>query len=261
MVEATDIYMATDKYTDEPNQSRIIIHNNFTLEEGGKTKYAPHLGVKLHLPNLQHKLQLRFTTYDEDDMERGINRNRYHPRNRERRFGSSLAFFQDLGNIKSEFRPRIELRDGVQTSHVFKFWSDAKAGPFIVEPELQLFGRSDVGTGQFFSLDIKYEISEANLLTIVNEEEYTDGEKTMTTNQGFIWDYIYSSKASWENSLIFESNNRPRYHLDRYVYRVSFAYKLRRNVLHYRVTPYATAMKEENFHPRAALDIAVEIIF
>lgn len=261
VVESTDIYMADEKYVDEPNKSRIVLYNNVTFEEGGKVKYAPHVGVKLHMPNLQEKLQLRFTTYDEDDMERGINRNRYHAAAQERRFGSSLAFFQELRNVKTEFRPRVELRDGIQTSHIFRFWSDAKAGPFIVEPELQLFGRSDVGTGQFFALDFKYEVNAANILTIVNEEEYTDGTNTMTTNQGLIWDYVYSSKAAWENSLIFESNNRPRYHLDRYVYRTSFAYKLRKNVLHYKITPYATCAKEESFHPRATLDVSVEVIF
>lgn len=261
VAEATDIFIADKRYTGAANKTRVSIHNNVTLNEAGKRKYVPHVAVRLHLPNVQEKIQLRFTSYDEDDMERGINRNRYHAMSGERNFGSSLAFFQELGKVKSEFRPRLEFGKGLETSHVFAFWSNAKAGAFNVEPELQLFGRSDTGTGQFFALNVEYQLTPVHLLTLVNEEQYTDGDNTMTTNHGLVWAYTHSPKTAWENSVIFESSNRTRYHLERYVYRTSFAYKLRKNILHYKLTPYVTCEKVDRFHPRPALDLDVEVIF
>lgn len=261
MAERADRYVANDKYVEMPNKSQIVIRNGFLFSEGGEFKYTPQLGVRLHLPNLQEKLQLRFTSYDEDAEERGINESRIQPTSAERNYGTSLAFFQQLGDVATEFRPRIEWRDELQTSYLFKFSSEAKRGTFSIEPELQLFARSDTGTGQYFGLDFHLELTPENLLTLINEEQYTDGDNTMSTNHGVRWIHQYNELISYENSVIVESNNRETYHLQRTVWSTSFRHKLRKNVLHYAVTPYLTFDKDNSYHPVTAFDLRVEIIF
>lgn len=164
-------------------------------------------------------------------------------------------------NITAEFRPRLEFSDRLQSSYLFKFWSNTERGDFSINPELQFFARSDSGTGEFFALNFGYQLSVDNMLKLLNEEQYTDGDNTFSTNHGLIWRHIYNNLISFENSLIFESHNRATYHLDQYVYRSSFHYKYWKNVLHFSVTPYLLFEKEMKFHPAAALDLRIEFIF
>lgn len=260
-VERFDLYAANRKYVDEPNRSRVAIHNNFSLREGGVRTYAPHLGVHLHLPNLQKKLQLRFSTYDQDLESRGINKSRYRPLPKEPVYTGGLALFQGLGKIKTEFRPLVEFEKKATTSYLFRFWTTLEHGAFSIEPEGQLFARSDTGTGQYVGLNFGYQLNASNGLTLLNEEQYTDGDNTLLTNHGIKWGHQYNDLMSFQNSLIFETNNRSAYHLETYVYRLTFEHMLRENLLHYSFTPYLTYEKSELFQPRAAIDFKVQIIF
>jgi hypothetical protein len=261
IAESIDIYAANAKFADKHNKTTIKLISSFALREGGEKVYSPQLGVKLNLPNLQEKLQLRFTTYDEDSEERGINENRYKSIQNEKNYGTSLALFQELGDIAVEFRPRLEFTDRFETSYLFKFTSEAKIGEFKIDPEIQLFARSDAGTGQFFSLNFDYQLDQKNQMTLINEEQYTDGDNTLTTNHGIRWNHTHSDSTSQQTRLIFESNNRNTYHLERYVLSSTLTHKLYHNILHYSVTPLLTFEKEKTFHPAAGLDFRVEIIF
>ena len=259
--EKIDIYVANKKLVDEPNRSKFIIYNNFSIKESGERTYAPHVGVHLHLPNLQKKLRLNFTTYDEDAASRGINKNRYQSTPTETLYGGSFSLFQQLGNLKTEFRPLVEYIRKVQTSYLFRFWSEATRGDFTIEPEAQVFARSDTGTGQYAGLNFGFHINNVNDLTLINEEQYADGDNTMSTNHGIRLNHQFTDKMLGETALIFESNNRPSYHLERYVYRATFEHHIRPEILHYSLTPYLTFDKENDFHARMATDLQVQIIF
>ena len=259
--EKIDLYAANAATSDKPNRSQVILHNSASIQEHGKRTYSPHASLKFDTPNLREKLQLRFTTYDEDVTERGINENRYTTTPQERTYGTSLALFRDLGEVRTEFRPMVEYTSRLQTSYLFKFSSEAKRGTFTLEPEAQLFARSDTGTGEFFGLNFEFQLSKANNLLLINEEQYTDGDNTMLTNHGIKWTHEYNSVMTHVNSLIFESTNRSVYHLDKCTFSTSFRHRLYKNVLHYSVSPYLTFAKDVAFRPAAALDLNVDIIF
>jgi hypothetical protein len=262
IAERADLYVANDKYVDVPNKSRLVLYNGFEFAEGGVFRYRPRIGVKLHLPNVQEKLQLRFTSYDEDEVDRGINESRQRPASKEKTYGTSLALFQDLGKVKTEFRPRVEyLEHEIQTSYLFRFFSEAKRGSFSIEPEAQLFARSDTGTGQFVGINFGFQLTSSNHLTLLNEEQYTDGDNTFSTNHGFRFDHAYNDAMMQRTTLIVESDNRETYHLRQTTLSTSFRHKLRKEVLHYGITPYLTFPKDKAFHPVASLDTSLELIF
>jgi hypothetical protein len=256
-----DVYLADQAYAEEPNRTTISLRNSFNWSEGGAFSYRPHIRVKLHLPNLQKKLQLRFTSYDEDLEERGINRNRFRQTPLEENYGTSIALFQKLGTVTTEFRPRVEITDQLETSYIVRFTSDAKVSFFKVEPEVQLFARSDSGTGQFAGLNFGFELSTANYLRLINEEQYTDGDNTYSTNNGFRFSHLYNDKMEQEYSMIFECNNREVYHLERYIFDTSFNHKLYRNVLHYSINPYVAFEKEHHFFRRFGTKVTIDFIF
>jgi hypothetical protein len=259
--EKLDLYLANDRFVEGPNKSRLTFYNAFTFEEGGERRYSPHAGAKLHLPNLQEKLALNFSNYDEDQQNRGINESRYQTTPSEKTYTTSLSLLQDIGQVKTEFRPLLEFTDRIETSYLFRFFSKADFGDFRIEPELQLFARSDTGTGEFFALDFGYTLTDDDDLMLINQEQYTDGDNTLSTNHGVKWKHAYDSVRSQETGLIFESNNRSTYHLDRYVLSSTFAHKLYVDILHYGVTPYVTFAQPNIVAPKWAADFKVEVIF
>ncbi len=261
IAERIDLFAANAQYADKDNKTQLKLISNFSIRESGERVYSPQIGAKINLPNLQEKLQLRFTTYNEDTEDRGINESRYNSVANEKNYGTSLALFQELGDIAVEFRPRLEFTDRFETSYLFKFTSEAEIGAFTIDPEIQLFARSDTGTGQFASLNFDYSVNQENMVTLVNEEQYTDGDNTLTTNHGIRWDHIHTKDTSQQTRLIFESNNRATYHLERYVLSSTVGHKLYNNVLHYSVTPLLIFEKEKSFHPATGLDFRFEIIF
>src|SRR5277367_6019905 len=48
------------------NVTRLTIRNQINWPQGGPFAYTPHLDVRLHLPNLEKKWQLKFITYDQN---------------------------------------------------------------------------------------------------------------------------------------------------------------------------------------------------
>lgn len=259
--EKLDLYLANDKFIEGPNKSRLVFYNAFTFEEGGERRYSPHVGAKLHLPNLQEKLALSFTNYDEDRQNRGINENRYQTTPSEKTYTTSLSLLQDVGDVKTEFRPLLEFTDRIQTSYLFRFFSKAKRGAFTLAPEFQLFARSDTGTGEFLALDMGFELGEGDDLWLINEEQYTDGDNTLSTNHGLKWKHAYDDVMSQETALIFESNNRSTYHLDRYVLSSTFSHRFWVEILHYSITPYVTYAQPKIVDPTFAVDLKLEVIF
>lgn len=259
--EKLDLYFAKDRYVDVPNQSRLTIYNAFTLREGGKRVYSPHVGAKLHLPNLQQKLQLNFTNYKSDATGRGVAENRYRTVPDDNAYTTSLSLFEDLGDVHTEFRPLLEFTDRLQTSYLFRFTSDAVRGDFTLEPEAQIFARSDTGTGEFVALNGGYKLGKDDGLKLINEEQYTDGDNTLSTNHGFKWVHHFDDVIYQETAFVMESNNRSIYHLDRSVLSSTFHHLWRKNVVHYSITPYWIFDKTAKFYPLTALDFQVEIIF
>jgi len=261
IAKSLDVYLADKEYVDEENRTRIVLRNNFHWTEGATFSYKPHISVRLHLPNLQRKWQLRITSYDEDEEERGINKNRFQTEEQEEEYGTSFALFQDLGKVRTEFRPRLEITDSVETSYLLKFSSDADILWFSINPELQLFARSDDGTGQFAAINFDFQVTSSNMLTLINEEQYTDGDNTFSTNNGLKWTHLYNERMSQEYAVIFESNNRATYHLSKWTFSPSFRHKLFKNVTHYSLTPYLTFEEENEFHGRAGVKLNVDFIF
>lgn len=257
-----DIYLANQGTVKEKNKSKITLHNSLTWKEGKEFEYAPRLGIKLHLPNLQKKLQLRFTTYDEDEEERGINENRYKDTPGEKNVGTSLALFQDLGKVSTEFRPRVEFRDDeVETSYLVKFSTSYTPGDFSFDPQLQFFAHSQKGTGQFVGLNMDFTLTPTNTLTVINEEEYTDGNNTLSTNHGIRWRHEYNRVMSHSHACIFEANNRDTFHHERVVLSSTFSHKFYREVLHYSLTPALAFNKSAHYHPASSLNLKIEVIF
>jgi hypothetical protein len=260
MARNIDIYLTGAEITDNPNKTEVILSNQVNWSEGGEYKYSPRIQARLRLPNFERKMQLKFTSFDEDKESQGINQNRLQTRPVRNNYGASVGFFHKLGKIKVKFRPRFGINN---TSYQLSFESESETEGkrFRVDPKFQLFGASDTGTGEFGAINFSYLLSPTNTLSFINEEQYTDGNNTFSTNHGFSFGHAYTKRLSQNYNLIYESNSRPVFHLDRYVLSSTLAHELYRNVLHYYVTPYLSFAKMDRWACNPGLNLKLDFIF
>jgi hypothetical protein len=256
-----DLAIAGRKLVDVHNQTQIIIRNQVIWAEGGAVSYTPLLAVRLHLPNVEKKWQLRFSTDADEEEYRGVNRNRIKTAPIKRNYGGSVGVIQKLGNITAEFEPRIEYRDKAMVSYYLRLKSAATSPRLSLYPELHLFARADSGVGEFFAFNFDVPLSKKLVFSSINEEQYMDRERLFSTNNGVRLNYEFTERLSQGFSLMFESSNRPSYHLDRYTFATGIVYKLLNNVIHVGFVPYLAFARPLEFRGSPGLNLELNFIF
>ncbi len=246
----------------KPNLTHIIVRQRIDWAiVDGPLAYNPYLDVRLSLPNFEKKWQLKFTTYDEDQVDRGINRNRLQTGPVRQAYGGDVGFFQNLGAIHTEFQPRFEFQGGLQTSYILKFSTPIHYSEVTFSPEVQFFAKSDQGVGQFVGLNTDVHLYKSMFMSFINEEQYIDQDDVFSTNSGFRIGHAYNNSMSQTYAIIFESSSRATYHLDRWTLESGFTHKLLRNVIHYSLTPYLAFERNFSFRGSPGIIFEVNVIF
>jgi hypothetical protein len=256
-----DVALAGEKLVETTNVTRITIRNQLNWPSGGPFAYNPHLDLRLHLPNLEKKWQLKFVTYNEDQVDRGINRDRLRTAPVSNDYAGSIGFFQKLGEVNAEFQPRIEYSGGFQFSYFLKLTSSANKKYFSIHPEAQFFARSDTGIGQYLAANVDIPLYKTFVLTVIDEEQYQDQANIFSTNNGLGISYNYNDAMSQNTTFVVESNTRPNYHLDRFTIASAFTHKLYKNVLHYTIRPYLAFPSELVFVGQPGINVELDLIF
>lgn len=259
--ERLDLFLSRRRFTEDPNESTVILRSFFSHEEGGKKDSSFNFDLNLRLPNLEERWSLRFTSYDPNEEERGIRSQQQRIRARERNYGAGLALLQELGNIRTTFQPRIELKDPLQTSYTLRFESIARAKPIRVEPRVELFADSEKGTGQFASLNMEIKASEGITVLQFNEEQYEDAENIFTTTHGVSVSKGVGRRQGINTTISFRSVNRPAFHLSDMTASAAYYSEPYRRVLAYHIGPYWLFAKENRFKGKVGLVFEVQLIF
>ncbi len=246
----------------KPNLTHIIVRQRLDWAiVDSLLAYNPYLDLRLRLPKFEKKWQLKFTTYDEDQVDRGINRNRLQTTPVRQTYGGDVGFFHKLGNINTEFQPRVEFREGLQTSYILKFSSPYSAPPLGFSPELQLFAKSDQGVGEFVAFNIDIHLYRSLTMSLINEEQYVDQDNIFSTNSGLRFSHSYNELMNQMYAIIFESSSRATYHLDRYTVEAGFTHRLLKNVIHYSLIPYLAFNRDLAFRGSPGVILEVNLIF
>jgi hypothetical protein len=257
-----DVFLAGGKkLVNKINITKVTVRNQINWPQGGPFAYNPHLDLRLNLPNLEKKWQLKFLTYDEDQEERGINASRLKTVPLQTDYAGSVGFFQKLGKVNVEFEPRLQFQGGFQLSYFSKLSSSATTDIFTIRPEAQFFAKSDTGVGQFFAADIDFPIYKTLVFTLIDEEQYLDRVNTLSTNNGIAFSYNYTDLLSQNYSLIFESTNRPNFQLAQYTVATAFTQKIYKNVLHYTVQPYLAFASTLDYLGAPGINFELDLIF
>lgn len=261
VADGIDIFLAGERTTKKRNESGVKIENSTYMYRGSPTQNSTSVGVNLRLPNFEEYWHLKFTDYDEQQERRNVREGYLRQNPREKNYGATVGLFKKLGDVKTSFQPRIELRDPLQVSHSLSFESMADLKTYQVNPRLELFALADKGTGIFTSLNVHYILTKIYSFTLINQGEYFDKGHMFYGANGFALTQKVMKNSSLNYSWIFSSINQPSYRLQGYSLAVSWTHLWYRKILEYQVSPYVDFQAPENFRGNPGLTFNVSLNF
>lgn len=253
IAEGLDLFLAGKRLTNRKNETSVRVDNSTYALDGGGVTNSFGVGVNLRLPNLEEYWHLKFSSYDEKEESRGVQRGYLRQTPRETNYGATVGLFRKLGDIKTTFEPRIELQDPLKISHSLEFESVAKMAGYEVNPKLEFFASPTKGTGTFTALNFHVPLNEDFALTFVNEGEYQDKTHTFGGTNGISLGQSINDWNSMSYDFFLFSHNRDVYHLESYSASVSWWHLIYKKILDFRLTPHVDFTRDRDFTGQAGL--------
>lgn len=261
VAEGLDLFLVGRRVTNRVNQSSIRIENMMVSQEGKALKNSVSLGVNPRLPNLEEYWHLKFATYDERADKRNAQINYLGQSPRERNYGATVGVFKKLGNIRTSFEPRIELRDPLDISHSLSFESVAKMKGYEINPKLEFWATPDKGVGTFQALNFHFPIDKTWSVTWINQGDYQEKLHLYSVTNGLSLGQILTAKSALSYNIFFGSNNQPNYHLESYNLAVSYSQVIYKRILDFQITPNVDFQRTLDFKRVLGITLGINLNF
>lgn len=255
--EKIDLFLSRRDKSEHRNETSVRIINSSNSSEGQTVSNYSYLNVNLKLPNLEEYWQLKFSSYNEQEASRGLQRGVPLEQN----YGATIGLFRKLGNVRTAFQPRIELQDPLKVSHSLRFDSVADLKTYEVNPKLEFFASPDKGTGVYGGINLKIVLSKYYDLLVINEGEYQEKAATFSSNSGLSVQQVLNDKQALAYNLFFNSNSKGAYHLESYSFSVSWSEVIYKKILDYQIIPHLDFPRQNSFKGIAGLTFNVSINF
>lgn len=247
VADGLDTFLIGKRITTRKNETSVKVQNSTYVMADENTQNNTSIGVNLRLPNVEEYWQLKFTSYDDSDERRGVQKGYLRNTPREQNYGATIGLFRKLGNVRTSFQPRIDLGDPLKVSHSLTFESVADLKTYSVNPKLELFADPSDGAGAYVALNVNFRIDKIYSLTLVNNGEYNERKHVFITANGFSVGQILDRFASLSYSLIFSGVNQPNHHLEAYSLSVAWSQLIYRRILDFQLIPHLDFPREKGF--------------
>jgi hypothetical protein len=261
VVEGVDLFLVGKKITDKPNESSLRLENTTFSSEGKKVTNNINVSFNPRFVNLEEYFHLKFTTYDEREGGREVRNRILRTSPREQNYGATIGLFRKLGNIRTAFQPRIELQDPLKVSHSLSFESVAEIKTYKVNPKVEFYASPTKGVGTYQALNINYELTKIYSLTFINEGDYQEKSHLYAVTNGVAIGQLITDQSSFTYSLLFTSNNQPKYHLDGYSFSVTWNESIYKGIIDYQIIPHLDFLYVNHFKGTAGLVFAFNLNF
>lgn len=260
IAKSIDNFFVSNSPKNRENKSSVAIENVSTSTEGQNVENVTHFIANLRLPNVEDYFQLKFTTFDENE-ERGSRKSYGQPVTRKQNYGATVGLFRQLGNIRTSFQPRIELRDPLNVSHSLSFDTRANFTTYEMLPKFELFANPDKGTGLFLALNYRYFLNDIFTLNWINEGEYEEKKRQFSTIVGLSLVQEITEKSTLAYGLFTNSNNRTAYHLEVFSFSVTWSHILYHKIFFYQIVPRLSFASEQSFKGAAGIAVVLNLNF
>lgn len=260
--EKVDLLLAGKKYTKKKNTSSVTFRQFATYQDGQGLKTPTDFGLNIRLPNVEKRWQLRFSSYDEEQDRRNLQQQRVRTTAPPKDYGAGLLFFEKLGNIKTSFQPRLQLKDPLEMIYTLRFENEAEWKPVMrLNSRVELFADPKKGTGEFASIEMRFELAPRLDLGFQNTEEYHERDNFFITQHGLSLDYSLSKTRALGTGFNVSNNNKTKYHLDSYTYSVVIAEQIYADRLLLSLTPFVAFAKGAGFQGKSGVTLQAYVKF
>lgn len=262
LADNLDLFLAGKRLTTRKNESGIKIENSsyYNESDGPAVKNQTSVNAALRLPNVEQYWQVKFTDYDETK-EKGVKSAIVRPGPRPKNYGATVGAFQQLGNVRSAFQPRVALQDPLSIAHSLTFESTAELESCRIVPRIEFYATPDSGVGTYQEVNFHFKLSKIWSFTLINDGNYEERKNQYSVSNGFTFGQIVTKTSGLSYSMIFSSNNRPNYHLENYVIAVGWGHLLYKNILDYSISPRVDFNRGTNFTGSKGLTFNVGLNF
>jgi len=261
LADGLDTFIMGKRITRRRNETSVKVQNSTIMLDGEGTHNSTSIGLNLRLPNVEEYWMLKFTSYDESEERRGVQRGYLRQTPRQQNYGASVGVFRKLGNVNTSFQPRIDLGDPLKISHSLTFESLAEWPKYSINPKLELFADPNDGAGFYIATNFGFGLSKYYNLTLINNGEYKDKKHLLTTANGFSIGQFVDRRSSISYSLIFNGKNQPNYHLDSYDISVAWSQLVYRKIFDYQLIPYLNFARDHDFRGRPGIIMNLNLNF
>lgn len=261
VADGLDTFLIGKRITRRKNETSVRVENNTIMMDGEGTHNSTSIGMNLRLPNVEEYWMLKFSSYDESEERRGVQKGYLRNTPREQNYGATVGVFRKLGNVNTSFQPRIDLGDPLKVSHSLTFESIADLQKYSVNPKLEFYANPSEGAGIYVALNVNFRLSKIYALTLINNGEYKDKKHIFATANGFSIGQIIDRRTSMAYSLIFNGLNQPVHHLDNYELSVAWSQQIYRKIFDYQVIPFLNFADEKGFRGRPGMVVNLNLNF
>lgn len=264
IAEGLDHFLIGKKLTRKKNNTQLTLENGVIFKEGSPAEYNLNFNLDLKLPNLEKYWELKFTSYDNQERQRGVQRNYLGQPPKKKKYTAGFSFFnflQALQPIRFDYRPQIYLEDPLNISHSFIFRSTATKKNWTFDPVFEFFANPEKATGVFLGLNLTYEFNKTNSITFINEGEYQEKENVFTATQGYAFGHNLSDTISLSFSNIFVTQTTGSYHLTSFSTAFGYNQLLIKDVLDLQIVPGLLFTKDYGFKGQAITSLNLNLTF
>lgn len=261
LAESVDLFLVGKKITKKRNESSMRIENSTYSLEGEAVSNVSSIIINPRLHNLEEYWQLKFSTYDEREENRNVQRAYLRQSPRQQNYGTTLGFFQRFGDIRTSFQPRIELQDPLKISHSLSFESVADLKTYQVNPRLEFFATPSKGAGIFQAINVNFVLTKILSLTFINEGTYEDRTHLYSVTNGASLGQAISEKSAMGYSVFVNSSSQPSYYMKGYSFALSWSEIIYRNILDYQITPHLDFNTENEYKGVVGVNLHISLNF
>lgn len=261
VAEGLDLFLVGRRVTNRVNESSIRIENLIVSQEGKALNNSVSVGINPRLPNLEEYWHLKFATYDDREDRRNAPSDYLRQTPREKNYGATVGVFKKLGNVRTSFEPRIELKDPLSVSHSLSFESVARMKGYEINPKLEFWATPDKGVGTFQALNFYFQLNKIWSITLVNQGNYEEKSHLYSVSNGISFGQILTRKSALSYNFFTGSNNQPNYHLESYNFGVAYSQILYRKILDFQVTPNVDFQRSLDFKRVLGITFAINLNF
>jgi hypothetical protein len=261
LADGLDLFLVGKRITQAKNESFIRVENTTYSQSGVPTTNETSLLINPRLPNLEKYWNLKFTSYDEQESDRGTEKDFLRQAPRERNYGASLGLFRKFGAVRTIFQPRIELKDPLAISHSLAFESVADFTTFQMNPKFEFYANATKGAGIFQALNFNFTLNKIFSLTLINEGDYQDKLHKYSVTNGFSFGQYIDEDNAMAYGWLFFSNNQDNYHLDSYSLSMSWYHLVYKKILDFSITPHLDFAKKQSFQGSPGVTFQISLNF